>query len=379
MPWLVVGDVSENPEPPLRFDLPGNVLGYLEWSSGLLRINATLEEWTAVKNRVSQTRLLDGSHPFDPRAASLIRAVTHEQFHFLQVITTGYPYSLACVVFIRIMQHLSAAMGSDETLKQWVSLSNELAPPLDVQEKFAELDMKSAEGLTIRYVIESAAHLYECKSHMPGLDHQRYLDYLAAAKLPPEYRATYEAATKVVGPAAFSIFLPAAAVALCFRWPNEVLGVVLGYMDGDEEPGALANVLNAIADLKPRYEYLGTAVEIATGQWSPGTPLVHPFYTQALRSVLAHSSPERLLLLTMHPDQMKGLAPLAAQPVLFNDDRVQLPVGFEGLGAQFAVPAGHSIAAVSPEEFVNTWITIAMACRNIVANTGHQLHYRVQT
>ena len=45
------------------FELPADVLGFLEWSSGTLRISATPDELTLAKSHFASRRLLDGTHP----------------------------------------------------------------------------------------------------------------------------------------------------------------------------------------------------------------------------------------------------------------------------------------------------------------------------
>jgi hypothetical protein len=68
---------------------------------------------------------------------------------------------------------------------------------------------------------------------------------------------------------------------------------------------------------------------------------------------------------------------LLAQPVLLNDDVVQLPEGFESLDPQPVVPEGFDLDRQTPQDFVNAWVFNGVICQIVLAGTGHQLHYRI--
>jgi hypothetical protein len=249
--------------------------------------------------------------------------------------------------------------------------------------KFAALDEKGPDGVTIRDVIESSALLYECKTYFPDLDHAKYSRYLDLAMVLPEYRRAYDLATEILGPVAFDNFLVAAALALCFRRPDEALADILEHMAAllhldavyrspQDFPG-LAGVLPAV---RTRHQYLGTAWHVLNGAID-NTRLVHPYYARPLRAYRTHFSDHELLTTLVEPRLDARARALLAQPVLLNDDVVQLPEGFESLDPQPVVPEGFDLDRQTPQDFVNAWVFNGVICQIVLAGTGHQLHYRI--
>jgi hypothetical protein len=376
------GSASGGPSLSQYFALPREVAGFLEWSTGVLRINATLEQFQAYTARLPEGTIY-GTHPDDEMIMTLVRAITHEQFHFRQAMATGYGYTLACAAFIRIMQEI----GRLPLPHDWNGMLAAIAasPPLipDLTARFAELDEEGPDGVTIRDVIESAALLYECKAHMPDLDHAKYSRYLDLAMVLPEYRRAYDLATEILGPVAFDNFLVAAVLALCFRRPDQALGNILQQMAGllhldavYRSPDDFMGLASVVIAARRRYEYLGTAWHVLNGAID-NTPLVHPYYARPLQAYRSDHSDEQLLTTLVGPILDERARSLLAQPVLLNGDVIQLPAGFEALDPQPVVPEDADLDRQTPGEFVNTWAYNAVICQIVLAGTGHQLHYRI--
>ena len=370
-----------------RFDLPPNVLGCLEWSTGLLRINSTLKQWTLAKAILDRPRdstglsiPLDSTSLDDLAIAGFVRTAVHEQFHYRQVVATGYLYRLACSAYFTIMKSISRAASGDPVRIE-AMIEGQLPPMPEVAQLFEEIDQPGTDEITVRDIVESAAHLYECKASYPAFTHETYSDYLDTPGLLAEYGSAYRYAARELGPEAFHSFLVAAALALCFDQPHmafadiirEIRRAEVAYRQRQDLPAfnpVLSNVSRS-------HKYIGTSAKAIDGSWSGG-PQIHPYYAGMVNAIVNDGGSEEALLTFIIDRQFVHENNAVYQPLLLNDNDLVLPESFLELDPP-RIRRQHYGFTGTMQEFIDIWLTEAAICYRVTAATGRQLHYRINS
>lgn len=182
-----------SPMHPLWWGLekPGQV-GVLDWITGVVRINCTVEEWE---------RYLEGIQNDDRenlRFVELAETLSHECYHLLQICSTGYLYSFCMRLFDLVMPSLlmdspvvDSISPAPETVESVRQLINELHDP-------------GLYGLSPIDVIEGAAFHFQVSHNYLGAP-SRFP--VARKKLAAAYGLAYEKAAEALGEMAF-YFLP---------------------------------------------------------------------------------------------------------------------------------------------------------------------------
>ena len=305
--------------------IPKHVLGFLDWFSGLLFINEPFPRWQKIASS-------EGFASAGPRGRLLAQTVTHETYHFLQITTCGYLYVFASRLFVE-MGRIILRDGPLEAERLERLAKNPPAPSEAVIALFGEIDRPGPAGVSVRAIVESAAYLYELRTHLVDLDDDGFQEILRRDPLPIEYRLAYDVLREACGAAAFANLLPLCLVALCFARPEAVYPELIAeavarglHYRGQAD---LRSFLQLAMDLQPRYPVLGTAGEVAA-QWSAQKKQQHPIYfpgIAALNELAERISP---LLLMVEPGVLSlDHARALVQPIRLNDGYVILPPVFE--------------------------------------------------
>lgn len=306
------------------FEVPSEVAGYLEWGSGILRVNCDYDDWEFINNNPEDTRTF--------ATRSILATLTHETFHFLQICTSGFLYSFVCRYFDLMREYIKQEVGyplTDEKIKTF--LKNPSGVTDEIINHISVLDRQGASGVTVRDIIESAAYLYEHKTHYIGLDIAGYEKLLSQDQPPSEYYHAFHKAKEILGETAFDNFLFAAFISLCFNRPEAVFADVLEnianhnlvYRDGNDIP----RFISAIQSFFSVHNALGSAAEVALHK---GSQFWHPVYNNAILSLneaAAHYSP---IALVADPKAMTAEAALSnVRPTVFNKNYILIPKSFE--------------------------------------------------
>ncbi|MDA0161326.1 hypothetical protein OM076_13695 [Solirubrobacter ginsenosidimutans] len=289
------------------------VEAYLDWATGLLRINRAYDEW----------RQETPSHVF-------AETLAHESFHLVQLATTGYGYRLSARLFDLVRRALTAT--ADVEIPPGASA--EVARLLSV------LDAVGPEGVTARSVLESHAYLVQKQAVWTGLTAASYDAILVSAPA-PEYRTAYEFARDHLADETFTTFPLLCSLALLTADPAETFIALVHELDRRSlhyEPGTARALLGLTEALAGRF--LGTAADVRRAQG-----LRHPLLDPLLDAVDHRRASGGV-------DPIEGLAqPLALyaaiafktlRPMLFNptlrpDGGPQLPLHLpEAVWAEFA-------------------------------------------
>lgn len=235
------------------YKVPDSVLGYLEWCSGILCINATYEEFKLVT---------DINSPTPVRLRHIAQTISHETYHFAQAVTTGFFFQFAC----QALNCVSTILGSPLDANR---VRRILASPPQMSDDYADLiatlDEHSGDYLTNRAVIESSTMFFEHREHYRELNHESYLQLLRN-EVPSEvseYRVCYELATNFLGSRAFDSILPISFIALCFAKPRNVFRAALSLIQSEGIPAewTVSIVQQVAQSLKHMHQPIGSAIE----------------------------------------------------------------------------------------------------------------------
>jgi len=296
------------------FRVPDSVLGYLEWCSGILYVNATYEEFKSIGQ----------SSPPPPRLRYLLQTISHETYHFAQAVTTGFFFRLVCQALKCVSEILQPPLDADR-------IERLLASPPKMSDAYTDLvvalDKHSGDHLTDRAVIESSAMFFEYRTHFPNLTHNYYL-YLLRKEMPAmtsEYRIGYELATGFLGDRAFDSILPVAFTALCFERPRDAFREALALLQRDGIPGewSLRTIQQVAQSLSRSNRPIGSAIQVMeTGAW-------HPIYSPVVMALNDNADRVNPIEMMIRPEQntVDRYLPIV-RPTLFRNGVLHIPSAF---------------------------------------------------
>lgn len=306
------------------FEVPPEVAGYLEWGSGILRVNCSFEDWNIINKHP------DYPHSFSD--LSITATLTHETFHFLQICTSGFLYRFACQYFDLMRKFIKQEAGiplTDEKIKRF--LKNPSGISDTIINHISVLDRPGCLGVTVRDIVESAAYLYEHKTHYINLDITGYENFLKQDLPPKEYYYAFDKAKEILGENTFDNFLFAAFISLCFEHPEAVFADVLKniadhnliYRDVTDIP----KFINAVQTLFSVHLALGSAAEVALNK---GSQFWHPVYNNAILSLNETADQFSPIALVVDSKAMTIEAALSnVRPTVFNKNYIWIPKSFE--------------------------------------------------
>lgn len=301
------------------FRVPEYVAGYLEWGTGIIRVNMDYELW----ERYSSGK----SAPPPESFRSLCSTITHETYHFLQIAVTGFMYRFASRYFEAMHESVSAHAGNELTEE---SIYSFLTKPPSISDKVGSLlrvlHHQGPTGVSALHIIESAAFFYEHNTHFKNLTAVGYNKILEDEDPPEEYFLAYHEAERVLGSLACDNFLIATVISLCFAEPQNVFPDVLRCIKSVGIPyrnfSDYPKFIMSVQELMKKYAVLGTSAEYMV---SSGTR--HPIYQKAIHGLMADTaSPVDLV---SRPDAMSLEAARAhSQPIVFNRNHILIPPAF---------------------------------------------------
>lgn len=305
------------------FDVPEDVAGYLEWVSGILFVNRTLEEWREFLNRSGPDSLKRQATLFD-------QTITHETYHFYQIATTGYLYRHVSKLFAEVAAQIGFPVTEESLERLMEHIPSESARTFGAL--LAEIDRPGPNDLTVRDIVESAAYLYEYKSHYPAFDVQSFKEQIEIENLPKEYRYAFELAEERLGDSAFDNFLVISVLSLCFDNPTEAFYTAI------EAIRRSGIVYTRLEDLKPLlatseeismvHHGLGTATQVA---FEDGHSIEYqnPIFREATYRLNNNASKLHPLALLVDPEVMRKGGAEVIRPMQLKDGVVWIPDEFK--------------------------------------------------
>ena len=323
--------------------IPSNVLGFLDWFSGMLFVNEPLPRWKMIASQ-------EGFATAEPHLRQMAQTITHETYHFLQITTCGYLYIFASRLFVELAGIIKRGGPLDyERIEALVK--NPPTPSDSVAALFSEIDKPGSAGVSVRAIVESAAYLYEFRVHVENLDDDTFRAILRDYDPPIEYRLAYDVLHQACGPVAFANLLPLCYLALCFADPASVYKrLVEESVNRDLHYRTEADIpafLQLAVDLRRQYALVGTAGDVAE-TWAEQKRDQHPIYFPGVAALndLAHQiSPIRLMI---EPEALSlDHARTLVQPIRLNDGYVIVPPIFDERHGASAADAAFAISLMA--------------------------------
>jgi len=336
--------------------LPHDTWGFLEWATGVLRVNATYDEFKRIDTL-----------PFYERA-SYEETITHETFHRCQICTSGYLYNftigitkiIITIVFPYLQKLASEAkqkprvagniyIGHDEL---WLPIAeNPPRPPKILVSSLAEIDHASQEGISVRSLVEGTAYLAQKQIHVDHLTHDGYQTLLEYAP-GSEYSAAYRLAESILGKSAFDIFQTVAFLALCFGEPHVVFPKLckqFKLLQIDSLAGGNKEKIAKIIDeLRGKHFFLGTTLDYIKN--FPNN--IHPYYKETLSQIskLSLDSNRSIIELMAKPENWLGdFRSVIGSLVILNPDEL------------ITINSGKNKQKLSSDEYINA-LNACFAC-----------------
>jgi hypothetical protein len=292
--------------------VPKGIAGYLDWSTGILRVNAPYDVWERISTASDLNKLKDWER-------DVVETVTHETIHFLQITTTGYLYSFA----IELLQLIKACISFP--VKDFSQIPS-VAPPQQaerIRNHLTCLDLEGVHSITVRSIVECQALLGQLRTHWRGLTHQGFLQRVHEAHVPKEYRLAYLAATHYLGENAFEGYPFVSSMALCTRDPVASFDVICRAVRTRALPAkpreALQGYLELLNDLhgNRELELTGTAREIINDL--PEHPVYTPMVVR-LNEMCEEKHISMLDYMAAPHEVSEPIAVAVARPTVFNAD-----------------------------------------------------------
>jgi hypothetical protein len=243
-----------------HYRLPEDVWGFLDWVTGLVRVNLTSEQFTR-SERTEQFEL----------------TLNHELFHAFQICTTGYMYR-TCMELLREIVRIIISVGESLDLDRLIRTPPPSSSKLDAL--LTEIDRANNDGITARDLIEGYAYYSHEALHDPALDAASYARRLVAAP-GRAYTNAFSYSEQRVAAEAFELFPLLCYLALLFRDPPSVFCRLHDLLLGRCGPtaGKRRRDVVKLLDQIPA-EYLGIPCQDRPRYTAP-----NPFYSWSMQKI----------------------------------------------------------------------------------------------
>jgi hypothetical protein len=288
-----------------HYRLPDGVWGYLDWVTGLVRVNVSSHEFSGSK-RTEQFEL----------------TLNHELIHAFQICTTGYLYRLGTELLrevVRIILSVSANPDVFELIRT--------PPPSSVKidTLLFEIDCANTDGITVRDLVEGYAYYAHEALQDVALSGATYARRLAAAPA-REYANAFRYSEQRINERAFEVFPLLCYLALLFRDPPDVfckLHDLLPLGRWPAKPKFFRQVVRLLDQIPA--EYLGIP-----SQEQKLYNLDNPFYSWSMRKIRETIGPS-LLEYVGEPGRIPNAVQEALlRPIILNDFHQIEPHSFRG-------------------------------------------------
>ncbi|MFT3924501.1 MAG: hypothetical protein QM778_18325 [Myxococcales bacterium] len=188
-------------------------VAYLDWPTGVVRLNATLEDLHAALNCPDLSQL-------DLGRRSIIEGITHEVTHAIQIATMGFPYLIAVERYALLRDCVKWPVTNLNDLPQ--------IPPSHVAEQLEDrlvaLQAPQTDGISDLAVLEGNAVYAQFWTHYRGLNAFQLMEHLTG--LPACYSSAFTLCSSLLGTRAFEAFGMLSSLALCTRRPGAAFGLL---------------------------------------------------------------------------------------------------------------------------------------------------------
>ena len=300
-------------------NLDPRVFAATDWTTGLIRVNCTIEKYQEVIGDAEKWK-------------DLLRCLVHEVFHVLQICALPYLYLVStdlCVSLWNEDLHINDTLISEETLGS-----------ARISEKTRGIIAHLHERKLVGQFSLSIADIYEGAAYLA--------DSLAVAQLTPAqyearmrrlqggasyYSNAFSLLSAAIGPESALALFPSISVAALstlspietFSWYVENSKLLPRNVDVDECPPLIARMLpDAVAEIGGN-----NAIIVDPYVMMLGEAAVQPFFVPTMKFLYGMYDHETLATYMSLPQKLpKELFLNALRPLMFNDGYVIVPEHF---------------------------------------------------
>ncbi len=244
--------------------LPNNILGYLDWTTGLIRINLTYEEY---KNG-NDIKILD----------KVLTTLVHENFHAHQICNSGFLYNFIVEFTYELWENMFAMYKDEPVLQQ--TFQEGIIISKAAKDILSRLYVKHGKFSTID-LIESHAFLAHNLIIDRNLDYIQY-DNLLTKKYPNTiYSNLFQYLKSLFGKKSFHLLPGICFVALLFNQPMKVFYLMCEYLKTMDDFEDIDRLVKSSIDYLSKDEtnqYIGLPLSLVKLK----KPL-HPYYSNLLK------------------------------------------------------------------------------------------------
>lgn len=292
--------------------LPKYVKGYLDWVTGVLRLNCTLDEYDQV---------LNGDNPeFDIYWETIV----HETIHFFQIVSSGFLY--------KYVTEIGWLFLSDKRfLGDIVKLLYEISNNKFTISKIYEIYEKRHNGLAVIDLVEG--HAFYChKRALNKFNRKTETETVYKPYKGTVYHKAYDYLYNIIGENAYFMFSQIVFLSLCFTNP---VSTYVRLCDGLKSHNFNINAHSAqtvfvelidsvYSESFDKYEskILSSPLE----EQLKDNKLFNPFYTPIIKQLSGYEDFSDISHYLRNPYEFRSDIFLAAmRPVLFNDASMLIP------------------------------------------------------
>jgi len=205
--------------------------GVFDLASGLICLNFSTDEW----DEIPWQEIGEGSvviSNLSERRRDAVGTFYHEYFHFLQSISCGFLYRIACQILAVIVKHSINLEGTD------INSYHNLKVLEKIREKISKvlIPLRAIHGsISALHIVESSAYFSELRMTSQVNNHKQMMEVLSSSKFGDEYTGCYRLADNLVGELAFDYFAHACAFALCFKTPAKYFPSIIRRLAADNK------------------------------------------------------------------------------------------------------------------------------------------------
>lgn len=254
--------------------IPDNVWAFLEWTTGVIRINLSHDEYLKINSNQCEQQEYE-------------ETLKHEFYHLLQISTSGYLYFFVTELLVDIIPFWRNAMieegkGIDIFKKILLDI-----PELNekIKNKFSEIDIENKNGVTTRQIIEGSAFLFQKIYAIKDITPQKYQKELTYYD--KDYNNSYEFLSNLIGDKAFTYLPMVSFISLCFIKPHDLFDDICNLLAEklkDKKEVSLEELLVISESLRGKHYYLGTPIEVEKYQYK--RQYFNPFYDRYINLLI---------------------------------------------------------------------------------------------
>lgn len=302
-------------------ELPSDVLGFLEWSSGVLWINMDSDlylEWIREK---------------DDRKDYIDEAIYHELYHGLQVATTGYMNYYSSIFLKEILiDHKSKISLINRTSNQFCDwfdhlYDEDLQIGNNARTILEKLDDTSECGVSTREIIEGSAYLWQKSIIKHGLT---YIEFKRKLKYAPstDYTNAFTYLESIVGEDAFTLLHAISFASLCFLEPHTVFPLICDKVKNVKNCD-ISDVVKIVHTLTKEHHFLGDVktcfrhVDFDASEYD----WINPLHRETIKKVLNTSEKMNVPIFEMMSNPLAWFEDLASymhRPMIFKNGEIIL-------------------------------------------------------